>query len=271
MKEIFCCPHCGAPLHREGGAARCAAGHTFDRSREGYYNLLPPGKGTHGDNRAMIEARRRFLAGGSYAFLSEAVADLACEVMPQDGVLLDAGAGEGYYTDRVTRQLQETGISKQFFAFDISKEAVRYASRLCPGVHCVVASSYRIPVMSGSVDLLLCLFSPFCREEFLRVLAPGGHLIMAIPEREHLFGLKAAIYDTPYKNETADYAVEGFQLQRTQRLTRTVTLDTQERIADLFAMTPYAYRTSAAGRERVAALQRLTTTLDFRLFLYRKG
>lgn len=271
MKEIFCCPHCGAPLHREGRVARCAAGHSFDRAREGYYNLLPPGKGTHGDNRAMIEARRRFLAGGSYAFLAEAVASLACGVMPRDGVLLDAGAGEGYYTNQVARRLDEAEISKQFFAFDISKEAVRYAARLCPGVQCAVASSYRIPVLSGQVDLLLCLFAPFCREEFLRVLAPGGYLIMAIPEREHLFGLKAAIYDTPYKNEVEDYGVEGLQLQHTQRLCRTVTFDSQQTVADLFAMTPYAYRTSATGRERVAALHSLTTALDFRLFLYRRG
>ena len=36
-------------------------------------------------------------------------------------------------------------------------------------------------------------------------------------------------------------------------------------------MTPYAYRTSREGRERLAELTSLTTEVEFYLFVYRKS
>ena len=38
-----------------------------------------------------------------------------------------------------------------------------------------------------------------------------------------------------------------------------------------FGMTPYAYRTSSIGRERIHALDTLTTELDFHILVYKKN
>jgi 23S rRNA (guanine745-N1)-methyltransferase len=93
---------------------------------------------------------------------------------------------------------------------------------------------------------------------------------MAIPAEEHLFGLKSAIYDTPYKNEVADTELEGFSLVSKTELRYPLILNTGVDIRALFMMTPYAYRTSAAGRERVLALDELKTDAHFLILTYRK-
>ena len=62
---------------------------------------------------------------------------------------------------------------------------------------------------------------------------------------------------------------DGFTLVREQRLTYTVSLNKEETLA-LFKMTPYAYRTSDIGRERVNALTSLDTEIDFHILVYKK-
>ena len=267
---IFVCPKCMEKLNIfDGGTARCARGHSYDRSRYGYYNLLMPSRGgTHGDNREMVEARRAFLASGAYKPLAERVAERCADLLPCGGVLLDAGCGEGYYTSLVREKL-DTG-STVIAAFDISKDAVREAARKHCADFLAVASSYRIPLDDSSVDLVLNTFSPQAREETARVLKSGGYFVMAIPAEEHLFGLKSAIYDTPYKNEVEGTELEGFELISSDELKYDLELHSPEQIRDLFMMTPYAYRTKKEGRERVLSLTRLTTSAHFLILTYRK-
>ena len=50
------------------------------------------------------------------------------------------------------------------------------------------------------------VFSPEADNEYLRVLKKGGIMLRVIPLEKHLFELKAAIYDTPYKNEPQDFS-----------------------------------------------------------------
>ena len=267
---IFCCPICRERLAIEASRAICQRGHSFDKAREGYYNLLHTAKGgAHGDNREMVMARREFLSLGHYDFLARRIGELMAEYAEDGGAVLDCGAGEGYYTERVREALLAAGKKNTVYGFDISKDAVRYAAKRYPELRMAVASAYHIPVHTGIAHALLCAFSPVCAEEFRRVLCDGGIFVMAIPEREHLFGLKAAIYDTPYKNEVASYELEGFSLLFTEELRKTVTLSGDE-IRPLFAMTPYAYRTAREGRERVLALSELETDFHFRLFVYRR-
>jgi 23S rRNA (guanine745-N1)-methyltransferase len=56
---IFVCPKCKEKLNIcDTGAAVCPNRHSYDRAKEGYYNLLlSRGGGTHGDNAEMVEAR----------------------------------------------------------------------------------------------------------------------------------------------------------------------------------------------------------------------
>ena len=64
---------------------------------------------------------------------------------------------------------------------------------------------------TGWADVLLICFSPFAQEEFLRVLRPGGRLIYAVPGPEHLFQMKAVLYEKPYKNPVQEVEYPGFE------------------------------------------------------------
>ena len=68
------CPLCHVPLAVHERGARCSGGHTFDRARTGYLNLLPV-QHKHsrhpGDDPAMVDARSEFLASGAYAPLRD--------------------------------------------------------------------------------------------------------------------------------------------------------------------------------------------------------
>lgn len=269
---FFVCPKCMGKLNIcEGGTARCERGHSYDRSRYGYYNLfLSDRGGVHGDNKEMVLARREFLSSGAYEKLCERIARSCAEVAPRGCVLLDAGCGEGYYTARVREELLAADATASVAAFDISKDAVREATKKKCADFYAVASSYKMPVESESVDILLNTFSPQAPAESLRVLKRGAHFVMAIPAEEHLFGLKAAIYENPYKNEVADTAIEGFTLVSQNELKYTLKLNTESEIRALFMMTPYAYRTKAADREKVFNLKQLETDAHFLVLTYRK-
>lgn len=268
----FICPKCRLPLIvGEGGSAVCERGHSFDRARAGYYNLLlGVGGGTHGDNREMVEARRAFLSAGYYQPLAEELARLASKYCKKDGILLDAGCGEGYYTDRVERELYSRDGTSRVMAFDISKDAVRMASKRNSRISLAVAGSYSMPAYDASVSLVLNTFSPLALSEVVRVLEGNGIFIFVYPAEEHLFELKAAIYDTPYKNNPEDTCLAGLTHVETKRLTYKMSFETPDAIKNLFMMTPYAYRTSEMGRARVLNLEKLDCTADFYIGIYKK-
>ena len=93
---------------------------------------------------------------------------------------------------------------------------------------------------------------------------------MAIPSEMHLWELKKAVYDTPYKNEVKPYELDGFELDEKIHITYKFSLDNQKDIQSLFSMTPYYYRTGQQQQERLSALESLETTADFELLIYSK-
>ena len=267
---IFVCPKCKGKLNREEGRAVCASGHSFDRSRYGYYNLLLSSVGgVHGDNAEMVDARREFLSYGYYEPLREALAEAVSTYANEGITLVDAGCGEGYYTERIADVLSAHPRTR-VGAFDISKDAARRAAKRLGGAEVAVAGSYHMPLADGSVDIVINTFSPLAAEETGRVLRCGGHFIMAIPAEEHLFGLKSAIYDTPYKNTVESTELEGFALVGKKELKYEVKLDTGAKVRSLFMMTPYAYRTNAEGRRRVLSLDSLSTEAHFIILIYER-
>jgi 23S rRNA (guanine745-N1)-methyltransferase len=114
------------------------------------------------------------------------------------------------------------------------------------------------------------MFSPLAPDEVLRALKRGGIFVMAIPGVEHLFGLKAAAYDKPYKNTVLDSKIDGFELVSQENIKYRITLDGKDKIKSLFMMTPYAYRTGRVERERIFALDTLETDVEFIVFVYKK-
>lgn len=271
--SIYKCPVCGESLEVSEKCYVCSNRHSFDIARSGYVNLLlskHAGKTIHGDNKLMVQARRNFLDKGYYAPLKEALCEKICRYFPNRGVLLDAGCGEGYYTAAVADSLETAGKSAEIYGIDISKTAVEYASKRCKKVSFATASVFHIPVEDSSCDVLITLFAPYCGEEYIRALKRRGVMVMAIPSQNHLWELKKVLYDTPYKNEVKPYDLEGFAFTGKKRISYKITLDSQEDIQSLFSMTPYYYRTGKMEQERLAALNKLETQVDFELLVYKK-
>ena len=255
----------------DGNTKKCNNGHCYDRAKAGYYNLLlGVGGGTHGDNAEMVEARRAFLSRGHYEPLADKLATLIASLVSKDGCVLDAGCGEGYYTDKIERAVKEQHGLSNVLAFDISRDAVKNAVKRNRDISYAVATAYDMPLSDSSVGVVFNAFSPLAIDEVRRVLHTGGRFVMVYPGAEHLFGLKSIIYKTPYKNEPQDTYIDGFKLLSHDTLTYSIRLDTADAIRSLFMMTPYAYRTSREDRERVLSLSEVVTEVEFVIDVYEK-
>ena len=273
------CPLCGAPLAfaDAAGTLRCPAGHSFDRAKEGYWHLLPVQDmrtRTPGDSREMVAARRAFLQAGYYAPFGAALGRLVLTYgrprAPGAPLqVLDAGCGEGYYDAAAAAAAQAAGVPLRLAGLDIAKPAVRLAARSLPAARFAVASSFSQPVADGWADVLLNVFSPFARQEFCRVLRPGGVLLYAVPGPEHLFGLKQVLYDTPYRNPLQQIAYEGFAPAGESTVRAEITVP-GAMLENLFAMTPYFWRTPRGGAQRLQQLPQLTTPIEFRFLVLRR-
>lgn len=262
------CPHCRQPLMLVGTSLRCPRGHCYDLAKEGYANLLEVQQKhskTPGDSREMVEARRRFLGKGHYAPFTRALADLARIHCPTGGHIVDAGCGEGNYTAAVHQAVEGCAL----IGFDLAKPAVRLAAKALPDAAFCVATSYDIPIRDAWTDLLLNIFSPWAGEEFHRILKSGGKLIYAVPTARHLYGMKEVLYQKPYLNEEKEVAYPGFRFVEEVRVEAVLHLEGQD-IADLFAMTPYYWKTPKDGSQRLAALEVLDTDIGFRFLVFEK-
>ena len=200
QRSPLSCPVCGLLLVRQDATYVCEENHTFDVAREGYVNLiLPQHMRTRvpGDNAAMIDARARFLGGGHYAPVADALVGAIAASLPEarPSVVIDAGCGDGYYLWRLRQAITATSVDA--YGFDVSRHAIRRAARRDLGSTYVVASNHRLPLLDRSIDVLFSHFSPVDPEEFVRVLAQGGTIILGLPGPEHLFSLKQLIYSTP--------------------------------------------------------------------------
>jgi hypothetical protein len=122
-------------------------------------------------------------------------------------------------------------------------------------------------VRTGWADVLLNCFSPFAQEEFLRVLRPGGRLIYAVPGAEHLFQMKAVLYEKPYRNPVQEVEYPGFEAIGEREVSGSITVPAGQ-LEALFAMTPYYWKTPRDGAARLAALPELTTDISFRFLVF---
>jgi 23S rRNA (guanine745-N1)-methyltransferase len=182
VADLLACPVCAEDLTLTDRTVRCPAGHSFDQARQGYVNLLRGKPPANADTADMVAARERFLGGGHY----EPVADALAARVAGD-TLLEAGAGTGYYLAHIL----SARPTARGLATDISVPAVRRAARAHPCLSAVVADTWAgLPVRTGVIDSLLCVFAPRNMAEFHRVLRPGGRLLVATPLPHHLEALR---------------------------------------------------------------------------------
>lgn len=271
--SLLLCPVCRKPLDDGDKKASCENGHRFDRAREGYLNLLRSSKAgdTMGDPKAQARSRRDFLDKGYYAPLRDALVKLVSEKVQsyaanegQPSPILDICCGEGYYTSALGA-IPHTDV----YGFDLAKEMVRLAAKR-GGAAYFVANLKAIPVPDASVAVATHLFAPFNSKEFARILRPNGTLFSVIPGARHLFGLKQALYDTPYVNDEKLPTCEELELVTTTKVAADITLASNADIEAVFQMTPYYYRTSARDKARLENLETLDTPIEFVIAEYRK-
>lgn len=227
-------------LQLETTGARCLSGHSFDRAREGYLNLLVAGRlpttAVSGDTAESLLARRAFLSADWYLPIAQSLAATLGDI---DGSVLDVGCGEGYYLTHA--------IAPEKYGIDISKKAVQMASKLLPQSGFAVASAFRLPVLSQSCAAVFTVFAPHSFEEYNRVLRPGGQWVTVTPGPNHLLEMRPE-YDSDAKagerfERRNEPPVEATHAERLQFM-----LDLPSDAAEaLFSMTPLRWQTAAAA------------------------
>lgn len=233
------CPVCRRGMRLDERRLACAAGHSFDVAKQGYVNLLGTASPVNADTSAMVGARSRFLGGGHYRPIADAVA----RRMGASRRVLEVGAGTGYYLSAAL----EACVEASGLATDVSPAACRVAARAHPRIGAVVADTWAgLPVRSSAVDAVLCVFAPRNADEFARVLAPGGRLIVVTPDEAHLAALRSrhGLLDVrPDKAKELGRTLVGFEPIATQHVRYDMPL-TAAAVADLVAMGPNAFHTA---------------------------
>jgi 23S rRNA (guanine745-N1)-methyltransferase len=283
-------------------ALRCASGHSFDMSREGYVNLLPrPHRGKY--DKALFQSRQivcrsgffdplvRQIAGiiaeweGSAAPLADAPGPMpdrfgaerpgggAAERMPLR--LLDAGCGEGSLLTGI-RDAASAIVGRPVVAAgaDIAKDGVRLAARRDPGSIWCVADLANSPFNDGSFDVVLNLLSPANASEFHRLLSAGGAFIKVMPGPDHLEPLRRHLHGRPAatddRSEQLSERYAGlFDAAEIRRLRYSVPVDRQL-LEHLIRMTPLSWRAPEERIRQLLECDKLDVTVDLSVLYARK-
>lgn len=273
--DFLICPICGSQLASDGKSFRCKPSeggkiHCFDISSSGYADLSYRCGGS-GDSKEAVNDRTAFLNKDYYLPLSKEINRLCAKHLPKRFFLVDAGCGEGYYSDHIASEFADSYV----FGADLSKHAVHRASvrrNMRSGHNCFysVASVFSLPVSTSSADGLLSMFAPVAETECLRVLKNNGILIIGAAGDRHLYDLKDAIYDEVHINEQRADLPSGMTLVEKTNVSYHIQIDNKEDILRLFGMTPYKFRSSASSIELLNALDSLDTEVNVDFFVYKK-
>ncbi len=264
VSQLWLCPACQLPLGADDDQASrlvCEKGHSYDRARQGYFNLLLANQKQSrdpGDSREMIAARREFLAAGHYNFLSTMLCEVMAPMLNNTGArVCDLGCGDGSYLRALTEHFPQA----EFWGCDISKHAVKRAASYVERAELCVASSYQLPLAAHSQNVLLSVFSPVNADEIKRLLSPNGIFVRVLPGEQHLMQLKRALYRDAQEHSPPK-PLPGFirkTLLRTGELSRLG----REDLANLIAMTPLQWRGDAKGKHALLDSAPLDMQFDF--------
>ena len=257
---------CRAPLTLEDRRYVCANGHAFDLARSGYVNLLQPQdkrSKTPGDTPEAVAARRRFLERGHAAPLVERI--VRSLPLREGDALLDAGCGEGHHLAAFRRAYRVDAHGT-----DISVPAIELAARRYRDCSWVVANADRfLPYADGSFRAVASITARMNPEEFRRVLASGGTLLIAIPGADDLIELRAAVLGERVERDRVERTIAAFAplftLARHERIAHVAPLERQ----DMLDVMSSSYRgLRAREREKLEALQPMNVTLSRDLLLF---
>lgn len=169
------------------------SGHSYDVAKQGYVTLAAgKGIGHEGDSLEMVNSRETFLSNGHFAPFVESVSDALADVVERvagdaDPVILEAGAGTGYYLAHTLDLIQ----GARGVGLDVSVPAAKHLAKSHPRVGAVVADVWeQLPIRTGSIHALAVVFAPRNPAEFARVLVEGGEAVMLVADQGHLDELR---------------------------------------------------------------------------------
>ncbi|WP_022940418.1 23S rRNA (guanine(745)-N(1))-methyltransferase [Psychromonas hadalis] len=268
----FICPLCQSTFSQINNTQICENNHHFDIAKEGYLNLLPvnaKNSKNPGDNKEMMMARRAFLNSGSYLPLAEKLATLVGDLLKNKSkaTLLDLGCGEGYYTDYLANSLPNSTIIN---ALDISKVAVRYASKRYKKINFCVASAYDVPLKDNSLDALIRIYAPSLDSELQRLIKQDGYLITVTPAPRHLFELREKIYEQVNAHLSENEAPAGFSKIEQINLNYPLAINEAQILKDLIRMTPFAWKFNEQKMQSLLDEKQWRIECDFNIEVYKK-
>ncbi len=262
--SILACPICKEPLIQHSSVLRCNRNHCFDRAKQGYWNLLVVQQKKSkdpGDNPDMVISRREFLDLDYYLPLADAITTVLSQQLKEKSgaTILDMGCGEGYYTS----QWQQSLAAQHFWGLDISKHAIKEATKRNQDITWLVASGANMPVADQSLDVLTVIFSRLMPQPFAKVLKDNGLLVLVWPTTQHLIQLKQVMYDDIKEsqyNPSADLE-PLFSVISQQLLEFDFNIDTESALLSLLKMTPHGQKIN--DQKKLSLVKNLPMKLTF--------
>lgn len=261
------CPHCARKLTLSAGTVGCSARHRFDVARQGHLTLLRGPAGATADTAAMVADRVEFLGAGHFAPIAELVATAAL-----GSVVVEPGAGTGYYLGAVVARLAGTAPEARGLATDLSAYACRRAAKL-PRIGAIVADTWAgLPIGDGVADTVVTVFAPRNFAEFARICAHSGRVLVVTPLPEHLGEVRRtcglmAIEARKHERLLAD-ADSWLVHEGHEELRYGVTLAPVD-VARLIGMGPNAFHRAAEADDDEGAGVPVAATVAVRLDVFR--
>lgn len=261
---------CGEPLTCDEHQAWCARGHSFDRARRGYWNLLQPQDRRSlaaGDSAAAAQARRRLAEAGHLQPLFAASGEMLDHAGLEPGsAVLDVGCGEGSLLATLAkpRGWLAHGV-------DLSRPSIEMAAALWPEATWVIANADRVlPYLDGAFDAVLSVTSRLAPTEFQRVLRERGAWLLAVPAEDDVIELREVAQGRGERRARLDGALaaagDAFELESRRTVRWSADLD-RAGLEDLLAS---GYRAARrAERARLADLRSAVVTMSRDMALLR--
>lgn len=278
ISDTLKCPLCNDYFTKQDKSLICENKHTYDIARSGYINLLPVNEKSSknpGDSKEMVAARANFLNRDHYLpIITKINTFVETIITPNTKInILDAGCGEGYYLAKIKNHFTE---KVNCLGIDISKAAIHAAAMRSKEICWCVASIYNLPIIDNSQDIIINIFSPYDFTELLRVAKEDAIIILVIPNDKHLMEIKNLVYKNQQNYTSNERLLCKLQEQpnlkiiNTEQVTYSFNLANQEAIQNLFAMTPFYWKSSQDIQKILADKESMQVTVDVKIVFLKK-
>ena len=276
---LLLCPVCKDKLIKDplNKIYKCNNNHTYDIAKEGYVNLLISNQKRSknpGDSKEMVLSRVEFLSMGYYKPISDKINEMIASFLKKNNSdkfnIMDLGCGEGYYLTNLKNYMNENNIKANYYGMDVSKEAVKYASKTDKDCIFAVGNNFHVPAEDKSIDCILSVFSPIDINECNRILKDDGVFVRVLPRTNHLIQLRTIIYSEVHLNEKV-YKADAYENEyiKEANVTFDITLNKEE-ILSLLKMTPHYWKSTAENKEKLELYESLVITIDMRIGVFQK-